>query len=173
MTQECQPHWLEQNGEAERVVRSFDPEVEMGAGPAELVVISPRWGRLRRNYPLLASSPQAYGPDAAWRAARKNLLECRDRSVQLALSTYEHRVRITLRVAPEVLANPEFDLHRHCHGLLDRTGAEKQAVALRRERFWIRTLLPDAEGYVLFEFGNTYLVPMTHAAALAESKTLW
>lgn len=160
-------------GEAERVVRCFDPETMLGEGPDELVIISPRWGRLRRNYPLLAATPQGHGPDAAWLAARKNLVECRDRSVQLALATYEHRVRITLRVAPDVLANPQFDLHRHCHALLDRTGAEKQGVALRRDRFWIRTLLPDREGFLQFEFGNSYLVPISHAAVLAESKTLW
>lgn len=161
------------DGESERLVRCFDPEATLVEGAEELLVISPRWGRLRRSHPLLGACPHPHGTEMAWVAARGNLLGCRDRSVQLALSTYEHRVRITLRVALEVLANPEFDLHRHCHGLLDRSGAEKQGVTLRREAFWIRTLLPDPEGYIQFEFGNTYLVPITREAILAESKTLW
>jgi len=159
--------------QAERLVRCFDPEAALVQGAEELLVISPRWGRLRRSHPLLGASPHPHGSEVAWHAARGNLLGCRDRSVQLALSTYEHRVRITLRVALEVLNNTEFDLHRHCHALLDRSGAEKQGVMLRREAFWIRTLLPDPEGYVQFEFGNTYLVPISHEAILAESKTLW
>ena len=165
-------HEFDAAGEAQRVILCFDPESKLIQGSTELLVISPRWGRLRRDHPLLASSPHAHGADAVWIAAHRNLLGCRDRSVQLAIATYEHRVRITVRVSFEVLQNPQFDLHRHCHALLDRSGAEKQAVTLRREAFWIRTLLPDPEGFAQFEFGNTYLVPISEQAIHAEYRTL-
>jgi hypothetical protein len=56
--------------------------------------------------------------------------------------------------------------------MLDRGGDEKKAVPLRRETFWIRTLLPDPEGYAQFEFGNTFLVPISMSAIEAESRTL-
>jgi hypothetical protein len=158
--------------EAERVIRCFDPDASLVEGAAEHLVISPRWARLRRRHPLLASTPSALGTGAAWQAARRNLLECTDRSVQLAITTYEHRVRITARVSMEVLCDPRFDLNRHCHAMLDKGGAEKSAVPLRRETFWIRTLLPDPEGYAQFEFGNTFLVPISAEAILHESKTL-
>jgi hypothetical protein len=158
--------------EAERLLRCFDPDVSLVEGAHEHLVISPRWGRLRRNHPLLATVPQAHGPGAAWQAARDNLLGCRDRSVQLAIATYEHRVRITARVSMQVLCDPRFDLHRHCHALLDKGGAEKRAVPICRETFWIRTLLPDPEGYAQFEFGNTFLVPISADAILAEHRTL-
>ncbi|HEY6446101.1 MAG TPA: hypothetical protein VIY53_06550 [Acidobacteriaceae bacterium] len=172
MTQDSQQgHDL--GSEAERVIRCFDPHAHLVEGAAEHLVISPRWARLRRQHPLLASTPHAHGTPVAWQTARENLLSCRDRSIQLAIATYEHRVRITARVSLEVLMNPQFDLHRHCHGMLDRRGAEKEAIILRRESFWIRSLTPDPEGYVQFEFGNTYLVPISDAAIAAESKTLW
>jgi hypothetical protein len=158
--------------EAEQLLRCFDPDVSLVEGAHEHLVISPRWGRLRRNHPLLAVAPCEHSADAAWQNARQNLLGCKDRSVQLAISTYEHRVRITARVSMEVLCNPRFDLHRHCHALLDRGGAEKNAVPIRREAFWIRTLLPDPEGYAQFEFGNTFLVPITAEGITRESKTL-
>jgi hypothetical protein len=93
--------------------------------------------------------------------------------VQLALATYQHPVRVTIRVPFDVLQDPQFDLHQHCHALLDRHGAEKNGVILRREALWIRTLLPDAEGLARFEFSNTFLLPITSEAMLAESKTLW
>jgi hypothetical protein len=158
--------------EAERLLRCFDPDVSLVEGAHEHLVISPRWGRLRRSHPLLATVSQAHGPAAAWQAARENLLGCRDRSVQLAIATYEHRVRITARVSMQVLCDPRFDLHRHCHALLDKGGAEKRAVPICRETFWIRTLLPDPEGYAQFEFGNTFLVPISADAILAEHRTL-
>jgi hypothetical protein len=158
--------------EAEQLLRCFDPDVSLVEGAHEHLVISPRWGRLRRNHPLLAAAPCEHGAGAAWQNARQNLLGCKDRSVQLAISTYEHRVRITARVSMEVLCNPRFDLHRHCHALLDKGGAEKSAVPIRREAFWIRTLLPDPEGYAQFEFGNTFLVPITAEGITRESKTL-
>lgn len=166
-------HGHDPAGDAERLVRCFDPEARLVEGAEEHLVLSPRWGRLRRKHLLLSSSPQAHGSGAAWQAARENLLGCRDRSVQLALATYEHRVRITARVSLEVLMNPLFDLHRHCHGMLDKLGAERDAIILRREAFWIRSLTPDPEGYAQFEFGNTYLVPISDEAIAAESKTLW
>jgi hypothetical protein len=158
--------------EAERLLRCFDPDVSLVEGAHEHLVISPRWGRLRRSHPLLATAPREHGVERAWQTARENLLRCSDRSVQLAITTYEHRVRITARVSMQVLCDPRFDLHRHCHALLDKGGAEKKAVPIRRDTFWIRTLLPDPEGYVQFEFGNTFLVPITAEAILHESKTL-
>jgi hypothetical protein len=165
-------HGINGSAEAERVLRCFDPDTALVEGATELLVLSPRFGRLRRSHPLLASEPHRHGADLVWAAAHRNLLDCRDRSVQLAIATYEHRVRITARVSYEVLQNPKFDLHRHCHAMLDRTGAEKRAVTLRREAFWIRTLLPDPEGYAQFEFGNTYLVPISAEAIHAEFRTL-
>lgn len=154
------------------MLRCFDPDVSLVEGAHEHLVISPRWGRLRRNHPLLATSLRVHDAGVAWQAARENLMSCKDRSVQLALATYQHRVRITARVSLQVLADPRFDLHRHCHALLDRGGAEKQAVPMCREKFWIRTLLPDPQGFVQFEFGNTFLVPISAEAILKESKTL-
>jgi len=158
--------------EAERVVRCFDPDAVYIHGVEELLIISPRWGRLRRRHPLLASAPHEQGAGAAWMAARNNLVNSTDRSVQLAIATYEHRVRATVRVSLQVLSDPRFDLHRHCHAVLDKGGAEKNAVPLRRDTFWIRTLLPDPEGYVQFEIGNTFLVPITEEAIILENKTL-
>jgi hypothetical protein len=158
--------------EAERVICTFDPHASLVKGAAEHLVISPRCGRLRRNHPLLAATPHEHGSGAAWLAARHNLLTCSDRSVQLAITTYEHRVRITARVSMDVLQDARFDLHKHCHAMLDRGGEEKLAVPLRRETFWIRTLLPDPEGYAQFEFGNTFLVPISVSAIEAESRTL-
>lgn len=158
--------------EAERVICTFDPDARLVTGATEHLVISPRWGRLRRNHPLLAATSHSQGSGTAWQTARHNLLTCSDRSVQLAISTYAHRVRITARVSMDVLKDARFDLHRHCNAMLDRGGEEKQAVPLRRETFWIRTLLPDPEGYVQFEFGNTFLVPISASAIEAESRTL-
>jgi hypothetical protein len=158
--------------EAERLICTFDPHASMIQGAHEHLVLSPRWGRLRRNHPLLASSPHAHGTGAVWQAARANLLTCRDRSVQLAIATYEHRVRITARVSIDVLMDPRFDLHRHCHAMLDSGGSEKSAVPIRREAFWIRSLLPDPEGYAQFEFGNTFLFPISQSAIEAEFRTL-
>jgi hypothetical protein len=158
--------------EAEQLLRCFDPDVSLVEGAHEHLVISPRWGRLRRGHPLLATVPRAKDSAAVWVVARDNLLCCRDRSVQLALTTYQHRVRITARVSMQVLCDPRFDLLQHCHALLDKGGAEKQAVPICREKFWIRTLLPDPEGYAQFEFGNTFLVPISAEAILAEHRTL-
>jgi hypothetical protein len=158
--------------EAEQLLRCFDPDVSLVEGAHEHLVISPRWGRLRRGHPLLATVARANGPEAVWVVARENLLCCRDRSVQLALTTYQHRVRITARVSMQVLCDPRFDLHRHCHALLDKGGAAKNAGPIRRDSFWIRTLLPDPEGFAQFEFGNTFLVPISTEAILAEHRTL-
>jgi hypothetical protein len=163
---------FDQGLESERLLRCFDPDVSHVEGAHEHLVISPRWGRLRRGHPLLATTQKGYGQAAAWVTARENLLHCRDRSVQLAISTYQHRVRVTARISMQVLCDPRFDLLRHCHTLLDKGGAEKNAVPLGRDTFWIRTLLPDPEGYAQFEFGNTFLVPITADAILRESKTL-
>ncbi len=159
--------------EAERLIRCFDPRCSMVEGDAEHVVISPRFGRLRRQHPLLATAPHALGVDAAWAAARHNLLTCRDRSVQLALSTYEYRVRIELSVPFDSLRDPAFDLHRHGHALLDRRGDEKSGVTLRRESFWIRSLPPDPAGFARFEVGNSFLLPITDEAMLTEAKHMW
>lgn len=169
---EGRPRLFDHGLEAEKLLRCFDPDVSLVEGAHEHLVISPRWGRLRRNHPLLAATPPEHGAGAAWQKARLNLLHCKDRSVQLAITTYEHRVRVTARVSLEVLCDPRFDLHRHCHALLDKGGAEKNAVPMTRDRFWIRTLLPDPEGYAQFEFGNTFLVPITAEAILTENRTL-
>lgn len=158
--------------EAERVVRCFDPDAVFIHGVEELLIISPRWGRLRRRHPLLASAPHEQGAGATWQAARQNLLGSTDRSVQLAIATYQHRVRATVRVSLQVLNDPRFDLHRHCHAVLDKGGAAKHAVPLQRGTFWIRTLLPDPEGYVQFEIGNTFLVPISEDAIILENRTL-
>ena len=158
--------------EAERLIRCFDPDASLVEGGPELLVISPRWGRLRRAHPLLASSSGAEGNAAVWLAARANLLSSRDGSVQLALSTYQYRVRITAPIAPAVLEDTHFDLQRYCCALLDRQGREKNGVILWPEAFWIRGLPPDADGFLRFEFGNTFLIPITASAIAAESKTL-
>lgn len=159
--------------EAERLIRCFDPDVSLTAGASEHLVISPRWGRLRRSHPLLGSSPSCHETGCAWQAARENLLCSRDRAIQLALATYEYRVRIRTRVPVEVLKHPHFHLHGHCHALLDQSGQEKNAVVLRREAFWIRSLPPDPDGVPQFEFGNTFLAPIAPAAVLAEAKSMF
>jgi hypothetical protein len=159
--------------EAERLIRCFDPHATHAAGAHEHIILSPRFGRLRRQHPLLATSPHDHGASAAWTAARHNLLTCRDRSVQLALATYHHRIRIEMRVALASLLDPAFDLHQHGHALLDRHGDARSAVTLRREAFWIRCLPSDPDGNARFEVGNTFLLPITEEAMLAESKTLW
>lgn len=159
--------------EAERLIRCFDPHATHAEGAHEHIILSPRYGRLRRQHPLLATSPVDRGVDVAWDVARHNLLTCRDRSVQLGLSTYQHRIRIELRVAIASLLDPAFDLHRHGHTALDRYGDVRSAVTLRRADFWIRSLPPDPDGNARFEVGNSYLLPITEDAMLAESKTLW
>ncbi|MGC2298974.1 MAG: hypothetical protein WA476_09240 [Acidobacteriaceae bacterium] len=164
---------FDHSAEAERLVRCFDPHVSLAEGDPEHLVISPRWGRLRRQHPLLAASPHANGPGAAWQTARRNLLTCRDRSIQLALATYQHRIRVEVRISIDSLRDPAFDLHHHGHSLLDRHGDARSGVIVRREAFWIRTLPPDPDGFVRFEFGNTFQLPITEEAMIAESKTLW
>jgi len=131
--------------EAERLIRCFDPNATHAEGAHEHLVLSPRWGRLRRQHPLLATLAPRPRPASAWSTARHNLLTCRDRSVQLAIATYEYRIRIELRVSLDSLQDPAFDLHSHGHAVLDRRGDEKSSVAIRRESFWIRTLTPDPE----------------------------
>jgi len=37
----------------------------------------------------------------------------------------------------------------------------------------IRTLTPAPQGFARFEVGNSFLLPITEDAMLAESKTLW
>ena len=159
--------------EAQRLVCCFDPGATLAQGAHEHIILSPRFGRLRRQHPLLATSPLDRGHDTAWELARHNLLTCRDRSVQLALSTYEYRVRIELRVALASLRDPAFDLHRYAHLALDRRGQERLGVTLRREALWIRSLPPSPEGLPRFEVGNSFLLPISEDALLAESKTLW
>jgi len=161
------------SADAERLIRCFDPDASLVEGRAEHLVISPRWGRLLRKHPLLAASAQELGIGGAWQAAHHNLVTCRDRSVQLALATYHHPVRVTIRVPFDVLQDPQFDLHRHCHEVLDRHGAQKNGVILRRDALWVRTLLPDGDGLARFEFSNTFLLPITHEAMAAEAKAMW
>jgi len=159
--------------EAERLVRCFDPHVTHAEGTHEILILSPRWGRLRRTHPLLATEPATRGLDAAWNLARHNLLTCRDRSIQLAISTYQHRIRVEARIAVTTLCDSTFDLCSHGHDLLDRYGRNRSAVVVRREALFIRSLPPDPTGYARFEFGNTFLLPITEDAMIAESKTLW
>lgn len=163
---------IDDAADAERLIRCFDPDAVMTESGVEFLVISPRFGRIRRTHPLLASAPAEHGPRALWQAARRNLLNCRDRSVQLALATYEHRIRMRARFSLELLRGGRLDLHAHCHGLLDRCGGEKCAVPIRREAFWIRSVPPDETGNAQFEFGNTFLVAITEAAVRAEARTL-
>lgn len=158
--------------EAERLVLCFDPDARLVEGASEHLVISPRWGRLRRNHPLLVASPSPQGPGHAWKAAREHLLTSRDRSIQLAIATYQYRVRMRASLRAETLRGLDFDLHRHCHVLLDRCGCEKNAVTLRREDFWIRCLPPAPDGLLQFEFGNTFLLPITASAVAGEASTL-
>jgi hypothetical protein len=162
----------DQHDPAETLMRCFDPDVALVEGGAECLILSPRWGRLRRAHPLLASSPHAEGAAAAWQAARQNLLASRDRSVQLAISTYQYRVRIIAPIAVDVLEDRHFDLLRHCGALLERQGREKNGVLLRAEALWIRSLPPDAEGFARFECGNTFLIPISAAAIAEEAKAL-
>lgn len=159
--------------EAERLVLCFDPHAVLAEAAHQTVVLSPRYGRLRRTHPLLATSPAVDGLDAAWNLARHNLLTCRDRSVQLALSTYQHRIRVEVRIAVVTLGDTAFDLCRHGHDLLDRHGQKRSAAVICRDDFWIRSLPPDPAGYARFECGNTFLLPITEDAMIAESKTLW
>lgn len=163
---------FDHSADAENLIRCFDPSVSFVEGAEEHLVISPRWGRIRRSHPLLASSPAHHGPGLAWQAARKNLLTCSDHSIQLALSTYEYRIRMTMRFHMESLLDPSFDLHEHCHAALDRSGHARGAVTLRREDFWIRSLTPDAEGHLQFECGNTFLISIPENAVGAEARTL-
>lgn len=158
--------------DAERLVRCFDPDVVMTEGASELLVISPRYGRIRRRPPLLASVPGELGHDGLWLTARQNLLTCRDRSVQLALSTYEYRIRMRARFSPSSLREGRLDLYAHCHGLLDRCGSERCAVPISREAFWIRSVPPDDSGNLQFEFGNTFLLAITESAIQTEARTL-
>ena len=160
------------DAEAEQVIRCFDPHASLVAGEHEHLVISPRWARLRRSNPLLASSAHGQGTGAAWQAARKNLLGSRDRTIQLAIATYEYRVRVVAPIQLAILLDQQFDLNHHCATILDRHGKEKSGVVLRREAFWIRTLTPDPDGFVRFEFGNSFLIPITEAAIVAEAKSL-
>ena len=159
--------------DGERLVRCFDPHVTCVESPHEILILSPRWGRLRRTHPLLATSSADCGLENAWDKARYNLLTCRDRSVQLALSTYQHRIRVEVRIAIESICDPGFDLCRHGHDVLDRHGKNRCAVVVRREAIDIRSLPPDPAGYARFEFVNTFLLPITEDAMTAESKTLW
>jgi hypothetical protein len=159
--------------EAERLIRCFDPHATCAEGSHEILILSPRWGRIRRTHPLLATSPVDQGFETAWNLARHNLFTCRDRSVHLALSTYQYRIRVEARVAVVTLCDPAFDLCRHGHDLLDRHGQTRSAVVVKREALFIRSLPPDPAGYARFEFGNTFMLPITEDAMIAESKTLW
>ncbi|HLJ78618.1 MAG TPA: hypothetical protein VKT75_14450 [Acidobacteriaceae bacterium] len=163
---------IDDAADCERLVRCFDPDAVVVENPSDILVISPRFGRIRRQHPLLASTPAALGHPALWQTARLNLLTCRDRSVQLALATYEYRIRMRARFSPDSLRDGRLDLHAHCHKLLDRCGGEKCAVPVRRASFWIRSVPPDEVGNVQFEFGNTFLIPITEAAIRAEARTL-
>jgi hypothetical protein len=164
---------FDHSAEAERFIRCFDPHASSVEGGSDVLVLSPRWGRLRRQHPLLATSPLAQGRGAAWTVARHNLLTCRDRSIQLALATYQHRIRVEVRIAVAALMDPAFDLHSHGHAVLDRHGAARSGVVVRRDAIFVRSLPPDPQGYARFEFGNTFQLPITDEAMLAESKTLW
>ncbi len=159
--------------EAERFIRCFDPHATHAEGSHETLILSPRWGRLRRTHPLLATSPADHGLETAWTLARHNLLACRDRSVRLAFSTYQHRIRVEVRIALATLTDSAFDLSRHGHDLLDRHSQNRSAVVVRREAIDIRALPPHPAGYARFEFGNTFLLPITEDAMIAEAKTLW
>lgn len=163
---------IDHAADAEQLIRCFDPKVELVEGTSEVLVISPRFGRIARRHPLLATAPAAAGTAVVWQAARHNLLTCRDRSIQLAIATYEYRVRMRAGFRVGMLRDGGFDLHSHCHGLLDRFGREKNAVPIRREAFWIRCVTPDAAGNAQFEFGNTFLVSITDTAIQAEARTL-
>jgi hypothetical protein len=163
---------FDSSAEAERFVHCFDPHTSLDEDASGLLVHSPRFGRIRRQHPLLATSPLADGPGAAWIAARHNLLTCRDHSVQRAIVTYQHRIRLEVRIALASLQDPAFDLHRHGHNLLDRYGEVRRGVVVRREAFFIRSLPPDPDGNARFEFGNTFLLPITEEAMLAESESL-
>ena len=158
--------------DAEKLVRCFDPDAALVEGASEILVISPRFGRIRRRPPLLASVPAGHGPYAVWKAARQNLLNCKDRSVQLALATYQHRIRMRAQFSLDLLRDGSVDLHAHCHRLLERCGHERCAVPIAPEGFWIRYADSGEAGGVLFEFGNTFLVPITESALHAEARTL-
>lgn len=159
--------------EAKNLIHCFDPDVSHVEGNSEILVLSPRWGRLRRSHPLLASTAACHGPGCAWLAAREKLLTSRDLSIQLAIATYGHRIRVRACLPVELLRDPNFDLHQHCHRLLDRCGDERKAVVVRREAFWIRSLPPNATGMLQFEFGNTFLIPITASAIAEEGKIPW
>ena len=146
-------HMFDHSAEAERLVLCFDPHASLVAGDVEHLVISPRWARLRRQHPLLATARHDDGPGAAWQTARHNLLTC--------------------RVSVVSLKDPAFDLHRYGHSLLDRHSGDRGGVTVRRDALWVRCLPPDPEGYARFEFGNTVQLPITEEAMVAESKTLW
>lgn len=163
---------IDPTADAERLVRCFDPDTTLVEGSSEILVISPRYGRIRRRPPLLASVPAHHGSPAVWKAARHALLTCSDRSIQLALATYEHRIRMRAQFSLDLLRDGQVDLHAHCHGLLERCGREKCAVPIRPEGFWIRYAASGEPGGVLFEFGNTFLVPITESALHAEARTL-
>lgn len=163
---------IDPTADAERLVRCFDPDAALVEGASEILVISPRYGRIRRRPPLLASVPASHGADAVWRAARRNLLSCSDRSVQLALATYQHRIRMRAQFSLDLLRDGRVDLHAHCHRLLERCGHERCAVPIAPEGFWIRYAASADAGGVLFEFGNTFLVPITPSALHAEARTL-
>lgn len=158
--------------EAEQLVRCFDPAAALVEGPEGPRVISARWGRLRRRPPLLAAAPPGSETAFAWEAARDALLGSRDRSVQRALATYQCPVRIQIALTAESLNDPVFHLQRHCCALLDRWGKERSAVVLRHKAFWIRSLPPSADGLLRFECGNTYLIPISEAAILAEARAI-
>lgn len=163
---------IDDAADAERLVRCFDPDVVKAEGASEVLILSPRFGRIRRRPPLLASAPADGDAVAVWQAARHNLLTCRDRSVQLALATYEYRIRMRARFSLDALRDGRLDLHAHCHALLERRGSEKCAVPIRREAFWIRCAAPGEDGVVMFEFGNSFLVAIEEAALHAEARTL-
>ena len=163
---------IDHAADAERLIRCFDPDASLITGQHEHLVISPRWGRIRRGHPLLVSLPHSHGTAPLWQAARYTLLTCRDRSIQLAIATYQYRIRMLSRIPLDTLRSPEFDLHLHCHSALDRRGGEKNAVTIRREAFWIRSVTPDPDGNLQFEYGNTFLLPITPSAIAVEARTL-
>ena len=158
--------------DAERLIRCFDPSVVLVEGASEILILSPRFGRIRRRHPLLASAPAHRGAGHLWQAAHNNLLTCTDRSVQLAIRTYEYRIRMRARVSFDSLRHAGLDLHLHCHRLLDGRAQEKAAAPIRRENFWIRSVTCDTAGHAEFEFGNTFLAPISESAITAEARTL-
>ena len=101
----------------------------------EHLVISPRWGRLRRQHPLLATSPRR--PTAPTPPGRPLATTCSPAATapsSSALTTYQHRIRIEAPRRHRLAPGSRLRSPPPRPPALDRHGDSQSGVTVRRVR---------------------------------------